>query len=116
MRVRGTSARGAAGAGILVGFLMVGPSPPVPAADETELEALAVAYTAEARPLLLKFCTRCHSDARTEAEINFKALATLADARQHPKTWQKAEEMLASGQMPPPETRQPAEEERARLL
>jgi hypothetical protein len=86
------------------------------AGSEADLEALANAYGAEARPLLLKYCARCHSEERSEAEINLKAFATLADVRRHPQTWRRAEEMLASGQMPPPEERQPGDEERARLL
>jgi hypothetical protein len=42
-------------------------------------------------------------------------MATWADVRKNAKTWQKAAEMLDSGQMPPQGARQPTEAERTRL-
>jgi hypothetical protein len=84
-------------------------------AKESELDALANDYAKEIRPLILRYCRRCHSAKRTEGDINLHAIATWADVRKNVKTWQKAAEMLDSGQMPPQEARQPTDAERTRL-
>lgn len=96
-----------AGAFILVGM----PA----AAKEPDLETLASDYTKEIRPILQRYCTRCHSAQRTEADIDLDAIGTFADVRKHPQTWQKVGEMLDSGQMPPREARKPSAEERTHL-
>jgi hypothetical protein len=84
-------------------------------ADEPELKRLEQAYAGEIRVLVVRYCQECHSEKRMEAEIDLTALATWAEVRKHPRTWQKVGEMLESGQMPPPDARQPTEAERTRL-
>src|SRR5215831_13741805 len=91
------------------------PSEQPAAATGPELDALAAEYSDEIRPLILKYCQRCHSPKRTEGDINLEAIATWADVRKSVKTWQKAAEMLNSGQMPPKEAKQPSDAERTRL-
>src|SRR5262245_39032627 len=44
-------------------------------------DRLAADYTNGVRPLLTKYCHRCHSDKLTEAEINLAQYAALNDAR-----------------------------------
>jgi hypothetical protein len=84
-------------------------------AEERELDALASEYTKEVRPLIQRYCQRCHGAKRTEADVNLERMATFADARKEPRTWQKAAEMLDSRQMPPKAGRQPTDDERQRL-
>ena len=87
----------------------------VACADDAALAALAQSYKADIRPLVTTFCGDCHGPDLAEAEINLAAMMTLADVRKASQTWQKVAEMLSSGQMPPPEARQPSDEERGQL-
>jgi hypothetical protein len=90
-------------------------SRPATAANEPALTALAQSYEPEIQPLVKRYCHQCHSDKRTEADINLASFAHLSDIRKDPQTWQKVGEMLESGQMPPAKARQPNDDERARL-
>ncbi len=102
-------------AGCVLAGLVVSPSAQPAETKPAELEALAAEYTKEIRPLIAKYCQRCHSNKRSEADINLEVLATFADVRKHVKTWQKAAEMLQSSQMPPEGAKQPSDQERTRL-
>jgi hypothetical protein len=94
--------------------LWSGPDQPAQA-QGLELDTCASDYAREIRPLLRKYCERCHSAKRTEGDINFQAITTWVEVRKRLKTWQKAAEMLDSRQMPPREARQPTDAERSRL-
>lgn len=85
------------------------------AADDSDVAAQAASYKAEITPLLKRYCHECHSGERTEADVDLATFATFEDVRKHPKVWQKVNEMLGSGQMPPKGARQPGEPERTRL-
>ena len=87
----------------------------VAAAEQPDMKALEKAYSTEIRPLVARYCHKCHSEERTEAEIDLASLAAWADVRKHAATWQKVGEMLDSGQMPPKAARQPTDAERSRL-
>lgn len=84
-------------------------------AEKPDFNAIQSGYDSEIRPLLRKFCHDCHSPDLAEAEVDLAAFKSLADVRKHPKVWQKVREMLESGQMPPKESRQPGDADRARL-
>ncbi len=88
---------------------------PVAAADEPDIRALENSYSTEIRPLAARYCHKCHSEDRTEADIDLASLADWADVRKHAATWQKVGEMLESGQMPPKAAAQPTDAERSRL-
>src|SRR5262245_46268370 len=85
------------------------------AADEAEFGTLEKSYTAEVRPLVVKYCQQCHSSRQAEADLNLASFPTLADVRKHPQAWMKVREMLETGQMPPEEAKQPGEAERTKL-
>jgi len=95
--------------------LLLLPSRRATGADDLDVKTLEQAYQPEIRHLLERYCSQCHSESRTEADIDFTAFATWADVRKHPQTWQKVGVMLDSGQMPPQKARQPADAERTRL-
>jgi len=78
-------------------------------------DALATEFTTTVRPLLKQYCTRCHSDRRTEAEVNLARFDSLADVRKQTRVWQKVAEMLETRQMPPEGERRPSEQDHARL-
>ncbi len=90
-------------------------SSPALQADEPDFDKLAGAYQTEIRTLFKQYCHKCHSEERTEAEINLAAIATWTDVRKDSRTWEKVGEMLGSGQMPPEEERQPTDAERMQL-
>ena len=84
-------------------------------ADESDATALARSYSSDIRPLVARYCLKCHSGERIEADVDLAAFATWNDVRRQPKTWQKVGEMLDSGQMPPKEALPPTDAERSRL-
>jgi len=94
-----------------IALLVSVPFPLVSAQDAN----LATSYSNEIRVLIDRYCRECHSAKRMEADIDLSAFATLADVRKHPQTWQKVGEMLESGQMPPPDSKQPSDTERTAL-
>ncbi len=80
-----------------------------------ESSAAAEAYAGSIRPLVLKYCGECHGDQLAEAELNLAAFQTAEDLRRRPAAWQRVDEMLASGQMPPKDSAQPTVAERQTL-
>jgi len=84
-------------------------------ADDAALTALEQERSTAVEPLLAKYCHECHSPENAEAEVDLTAFASLDAVRQHPKVWARVREMLVSGQMPPPESPQPNDEEFTRL-
>src|SRR5262249_19055837 len=98
-------------------FPLTGPFRVVGAADAEEptFAGLGERYGKEVRPLLLRYCVRCHSAKKHEGDVNLQSFASLEDVRKAPVTWQKVLEMLDSEQMPPRDTRQPGEAERGQL-
>jgi hypothetical protein len=90
-------------------------SRPARADDAADLTSLEETYATTIRPLLAKYCQKCHSEKLAEADLDLASFATLADVRRHPQAWIKVREMLESGQMPPIEAKQPSEAERTQL-
>lgn len=84
-------------------------------ADEPNVKSLEQAYVPDIQPLVKRYCHECHSGDLIEAEIDLGSFTTWADVRKHPRAWQKVGEMLESGQMPPKDSPQPTEAERATL-
>jgi mono/diheme cytochrome c family protein len=80
-------------------------------AEEAAADPIAAGFVA-ARPLLTRSCLDCHSGAAAEGEVDLAGLVDLAAFRAQPKLVQRVEEMVASGQMPPPESDQLTDEER----
>ncbi len=86
------------------------------AAEEPNATALGSAYQSDIRPLLERYCYDCHGGAgTTEGDINFAEMKDWTAATKQPRAWQKAEEMLGNGLMPPQDAEQPTEAERTQL-
>ncbi len=66
-----------------------------------EFEALARRYESKTRPLISRFCLKCHSTEEQEGELDLERFATLADIRRDLAVWQKVAEMIDHGEMPP---------------
>ncbi len=85
-------------------------------AEEIGAKTLEEVYEPKVRPLLARYCEKCHSAELIEADVDLSLFPSWLDVRRHPETWQKIGEMLASGQMPPRASRQPTDAERSQLL
>jgi len=84
-------------------------------ADETVEKSLADAYAKEIQPLLSQFCYDCHSQDLAEADVDLSRFENAAAVRMDIKTWLKVRLMLKTGQMPPPDSPQPTDEDQQRL-
>jgi len=85
------------------------------AQSKSLLKVTEQAYRLHIRPLLIRYCDKCHTGKKAKSEIDLATFATLADVRKHPQVWQKIREMVDSGEMPPKKAKQPTDAERARL-
>ncbi|WP_010588192.1 DUF1592 domain-containing protein [Schlesneria paludicola] len=85
------------------------------AADAVEFQTFEKTFVSDVRPIILRTCEKCHSNEVMEADIDLSMFKSLADIRKHPDVWQKVNEMLESGQMPPKDAPQPTEGERTTL-
>lgn len=74
--------------------------------------SLAAEGFAAARPLLARYCLDCHSGDTAEAEVDFSFTHDAATLGKHVKLMQRVEDMVTSGQMPPPDSDQPTDDER----
>lgn len=70
---------------------------------------------AAARTVLTRYCIDCHAGDSAEGEVDLSFTADPASLGRHAKLMQRVAEMVTSGQMPPPESDQPADEERRAL-
>ncbi len=82
---------------------------------EATFQHLEQQFRDEFSPLLRQYCYSCHSDDRIEAEIDFKTFSSLDDLRRDVQVWQRTRTMLDSEQMPPIESRQPSENQLAKM-
>lgn len=85
-------------------------------ADEPQtFDTLAGEYQREIQPLLKQFCLDCHSTEDKEGELDLERFAKLDDVRTAPRVWQKVDEMLAIGEMPPEDSEQLSDVQNERL-
>lgn len=76
-------------------------------ADEPHaFETLAAEYQHDIQPLLKRFCLDCHSTEDKEGELDLERFMKLDNVRTAPRTWQKVDEMLTIGEMPPDGSKQ----------
>lgn len=80
-----------------------------------KFDQIATDYAKEIRPIVTRHCDKCHSPDLSEADIDLTTFPTLTEVRKHPQTWQKVNEMLETGQMPPKDAPQPSDADRKKL-
>ena len=81
--------------------------PVVAAGDEpVSFDTLSVQYEQAVRPLLKRFCLDCHSTELKEGELDLDQFVRFDNVRLDPEAWQKVDEMLAGGEMPPEDSEQ----------
>ncbi|MFM7521556.1 MAG: DUF1587 domain-containing protein, partial [Planctomycetota bacterium] len=72
----------------------------------------AAAQAVEPPDLVKQFCQECHAGDRVEGDVDLAHLTPEA-MRRDVATWQRATEMVVTGQMPPREAAQPTDDQRA---
>ncbi len=82
------------------------------APEEAPAARLDREFREQVRPVVQRFCLKCHSSKEPEADIDLQKFGSLDDARRGLATWQKVAEILDKGEMPPPEARQPKADDR----
>lgn len=70
--------------------------------------------TAPIAPLLAKYCADCHDGAGKKVELKLVGLGAYGDAP--PIVWSAVREKLQLGLMPPPDSPQPTDEEKQRVV
>ena len=83
--------------------------------DGVQFDELGETYAKSIRPIIARYCEKCHSPDLSEAEIDLSVFPSLSDVRRKPEIWQKVGEMLETRQMPPKDALQPLEADRTRL-
>ncbi|MEZ6110212.1 MAG: DUF1592 domain-containing protein [Pirellulaceae bacterium] len=71
-------------------------------------------YPETIRPLLSKYCMRCHGAEKQNAQVRFDRVAGFGDDSQ--QLWTMVHESLVSGEMPPKEEPQPTAAEKQQIL
>ena len=67
------------------------------------------------RPLLREYCVTCHSTEKQEGELDLERFLSLEQVKRHADVWERVQEQLALGEMPPKDAKQLSAEPR-RLL
>jgi hypothetical protein len=68
------------------------------------------------RPLLRDYCVTCHSTEKQEGELDLQRFTSLDQVKQHFDVWERVQEQLALGEMPPKDARQLTAEQKQRLV
>ena len=91
--------------------------PAIAAGNEPEsIKSLGARYAQEVRPLLKRFCLKCHSSQYNEGEPDLERFEVFDDVRRDPSAWEKINVMLGSGEMPPKDSEQLDTGQRKQLL
>ncbi|QDU24984.1 hypothetical protein ETAA8_00450 [Anatilimnocola aggregata] len=67
------------------------------------------------RPLLRDYCVTCHSTEKQEGELDLERFISLEQVKRHAEVWERVQEQMAMGEMPPKDAKQLSAEQR-RLL
>ena len=70
-------------------------------------------FESDVKPLLVKYCVKCHSGDQPKAKLDFSEFVTSQDAAAQPDVWETAIELLDAGDMPPEKAAQPTVAERS---
>ena len=68
------------------------------------------------QPLLREYCVTCHSTDEQEGELDLQRFNSLDQVKQHAEVWERVQEQLALGEMPPKDAKQLAPEQRQQLV
>ncbi|RCS43524.1 DUF1592 domain-containing protein [Bremerella cremea] len=86
------------------------------AEPNASFDRLATQYQQRVAPLLKTYCNDCHSTADKQGELDLEKYADLAAIRHDPAAWQKVEQMVRLGEMPPEDSEPLSPTEKKELL
>jgi hypothetical protein len=101
----------------LIVVLYVNVSQPLAAGEPVarSFDTLAQQYQSTTRPIIVRYCVRCHSTDAQEGDLDLERFVTLTDIRRDVAVWQKVAEMIDHREMPPKRAKQPTEGQRDQL-
>ena len=79
-------------------------------------ESIPSEFNAEAKALVVHYCTDCHNNKKSKGKVNLEALLSANSFGDSFKTWALVEEMLNENEMPPEDEPQPSSEQRSLLI
>ena len=112
-------------AAVVLGVALLAPrekeAPPPPGVPVALVDTLpivakkkeAVSYAEDVKPILDKYCMRCHSTAKKRGGIILDKQADDDAVRKHLALWEKAGDSLRAGEMPPEGAKKPSAAEMA---
>jgi hypothetical protein len=68
------------------------------------------------RPLLRDYCVTCHSTDKQEGELDLERFSSLEQVKQQADVWERVQEQLALGEMPPKDAKQVSTEQKTLLV
>jgi hypothetical protein len=80
---------------------------------DSAVTAAVPTFEADIKPLVTKYCVKCHSGKKPKGEVDFATFATAEDARTRVDVWESAVELIVDESMPPEDAPQPTAAERA---
>ena len=78
--------------------------------------AMAADFAKEVRPVVEKYCGKCHGAEKQKGGVKLSDGADLGAIYRDVKTWDKALAELRNGAMPPEDKPQPSDEEKKRVI
>ena len=100
----------------LVGLLLLGCVAPAMNAAQAPEASADVAFTQTIRPVLATYCASCHTGAKAAASLDLGQYTSVDSVVQDFAKWNRVREKLAARQMPPPQAKQPSEQQRQQVL
>ncbi len=73
-------------------------------------------FTSTIQPLIKQHCLKCHSTAEKQGELDLQRFSSLVEVKRQPAIWQKVQEQLALGEMPPKDEPPLPSDQRKQLL
>ncbi len=86
------------------------------AGDDVAQSAATAQFAAQVRPLLAKYCFRCHSGEEPKGDLKLDGYADAAAVLGNRKIWLAVADRLREAEMPPDDAPQPAANERERVV
>ena len=68
------------------------------------------------QPLLKEFCITCHSAEKQKGELDLERFSTVAQIKQQPQIWEAVLHQISDREMPPEDSQQPGNKEKANFL
>ena len=93
---------------LLCGALVAG----MPCLARGDLEPDLQTFEQQVKPILQKYCVRCHGATKSQAKMRFDNIDPDIVAGEHSGKWEDAREAFNTGEMPPAEEPQPSAAER----